>query len=178
MNRKKYFFHFILFSGTLFFLGCGQNPLRPLSAPDALKIARQTAEVQALYALQNRKWAGCIEAKAERPCDSDWVTCIEDAWVVKYTLGERCGVAHDGRLGVTLLVDGKSGKVISRFPETEYFKDELYCRDDFDCSCRLDPAAGEKECKNFIYAPLTWPVAATTPKAQCRTNICSRPGSP
>ena len=152
--------------------GCARGAEQTLSPTEALKIARQTDEVKALYDVQQKKWAQCIEEKVQKPCDSDWVTCIDHAWVVKFSISQHCHVNSDGRLGVTLLIDGRSGKVISHFPEVEYFRDEKYCHDDFDCLCHPNASQHQIECKNFIYAPLTWPATEIHRQAQCQKNVC------
>jgi hypothetical protein len=92
----------------------------------------------------------------ERSCDSDWVTCIEDAWVVSFRARPDCPVKGDERLGVTLLIDGKSGRVISRFPELTYFQQPQFCMEDYDCllSPSSSPSSPDGTCYNFIFAPL------------------------
>src|SRR3989338_4567133 len=100
----------------------------------ALKIAEDSKEVKAFLNLNIEDWEDCIFHKVEKPCDSGWVTCIEDAWVVKYFLKGSCAPLFDERLGVTLLIDAKNGNIISRFPEVMYFEDQGYCMEDYDCS--------------------------------------------
>ena len=107
--------------------GCAKPQTKMMNAQEAEEKARTVSEVQALYELNNGVLAQCIDVATEKSCDSDWVTCREDAWVVKFIVGDRCPVSQDGRLGVVLLLDGKTGEVVSRFPEIEYFQDEKFC---------------------------------------------------
>lgn len=166
-----------LFTGAIVLaavLGCAKPQPRMMSAEDAAAKARQVSEVQALFALNNGALASCIDIKTEKSCDSDWVTCREDAWVVKFVVGERCPVKHDGRLGVILLVDGKTGEIVSRFPEIEYFQDAGFCRDDFDCLCSAD--VKQAGCENFIQAQAKMGADVTIlQKGRCIKNQCGMP---
>ena len=164
-----------MISGIFFFLlvvpGCAEPQPKVMSAEEAAAKARAVSEVQALYTMNDDQFAGCIDVKTEKSCDSDWVTCREDAWVVKFIVGERCPVKHDGRLGVVLLIDGKTREVISKFPEIEYFQDEGFCRDDLDCLCEGE--AQGTQCRNFIQAQAK---AGTAPpvfqKGRCLKDHC------
>lgn len=102
-----------------------------LSRKEALIVAEGTKEAESLYKLYNGRLKNCIDKEVVKPCESDWVTCIDNAWVVQFTLSDICQIEHDGRLGLTILIDAVTGKVISRYPEAEYFKSEDYCMDDF-----------------------------------------------
>jgi hypothetical protein len=132
----------------------------------ALITAEQTPEVQALYQLQEGRFANCIEKKVLRPCDSQWVTCIENAWVVEFHVGETCGVKHDGRLNIHILVDSVDGKVISRFPEAPYFQNPQYCHEPYDCFC------SDADCVNFIYGQITPGEFVPCADCLCQQNIC------
>ncbi len=123
-----------------------------LRRKEALIVAEQTGEVAALYGLRNGELTNCIEKSVKRPCESSWVTCIEDAWVVAINVGEMCPVKHDGRLSVTIVVNDITGQIISKFPEKPYFESPFYCLEDYDCMGSL--AEGEKLCQNFIYSQL------------------------
>lgn len=154
--------------------GCVQPQPRMMNAEGAAVKARTVSEVQALYALNNGFLAACIDVTTEKSCDSDWVTCREDAWVVKFTAGDRCPVKHDGRLAVVLLIDGKTGDIISRFPEIEYFQDEKFCRDDFDCLC--SGIRDQAQCRNFIQAQAdAGPAVSAFQKGRCVKNQCGTP---
>ncbi len=139
-----------------------------LSRQDALAIAEGTPEAEAFYGLQDGYLMNCIEKSVVKPCDSKWVTCIEDAWVVKFTLGEVCGIKHDERLSLTFVVDSKTGKIISRFPELPYFKIPNYCHDTYDC---LSAPKGEM-CLNFIYGQLDKEVYVPSKQCLCQENVC------
>lgn len=119
--------------------------------PEAIKIADETPEAKAFRALQDGRFKDCLDVKAVRPCDSDWVTCIDDAWVIQYELTPECGVTHDGRLTLRLLV-GSDGKIISRFPEKEYFINPDYCLEDYDCMTIA--SENVNSCRNFVFAQL------------------------
>ena len=83
---------------------------RLLSKEEVLELALLVPETQAFYALLE-PLGGCAAHSVELPCDSNWVTCIDDAWVVKFFVKQECNITHDGRLSVTLLIDAKSGKI-------------------------------------------------------------------
>ncbi|VAX36780.1 hypothetical protein MNBD_UNCLBAC01-1288 [hydrothermal vent metagenome] len=139
-----------------------------LSRQEALEIAQMEPEVKGLYALNNGEFAECIEKEVLKPCESDWVTCVDDAWVVRFKVGEKCFVTHDGRLDVILLIDAISGKVISRFPESEYFLDRNYCKEDYDCLSLQKE--GKRACLNFIYGQLL--EGYQDEGCWCENNVC------
>ncbi len=127
-----------------------------ISRQQALVIAEQLEVVRSLYELREGMLSNCIEKEVVKPCESGWVTCIEDAWVVKFIVGKTCSIEHDGRLNVTILIDGHKGEVISQYPEVDYFKDKYFCRDQVDC-IRTDRKDKNNQvmgqpCYNFIYA--------------------------
>lgn len=136
---------------------------------EALSIGRTVPEVEALYALNGGEFAECIERRVEKPCQSNWVTCIDDAWVVSFTVGNRCGVANDGRLSVTLLIDSREGEVVSKFPEIEYFESTTFCRDDFDC---MAVRGTEHQCLNFIAAQAGRQELNENTQCGCRESQC------
>lgn len=125
---------------------------KPLTRKQALIIAEQTLEVQGFYGLQDGSLVNCIEKEVVRPCDSDWVTCIDNAWVVKLWAGESCPVKHDGRLSVVIVINDQTGEIISRFPERYYFEQPQYCLENYDCVCQSDKNSGNVVCLNFIHA--------------------------
>jgi len=141
-----------------------------LTKQQAMVIAEKTSEVEGLYGLQNGKFAGCIEKKVLKPCESDWVSCIDEAWVVQFVVGEKCSVKHDGRLGLNLLVDAVSSSIISRFPEKEYFENEKYCQEDYDCL--LIEEKGLKESRNFVYGQIDEKKGVACDSCQCKENLC------
>jgi len=131
-----------------------EQPLVPLiSRKKALVIAERTEEVNQFYDLGGGRYFNCIEKEVVRPCETDWVTCVDNAWVVKFNLGDRCGVKHDGRLSVTLLINNQDGSIISRFPEKEYFIHKPYCMIDDDCLLYTNQKK-QVGCKNFIFGQL------------------------
>lgn len=128
----------------------------PISRKQALLMAEQLDVVKSLYDLRGGLLSSCIEKEVVTPCESEWVTCIEDAWVVKFVVGKMCPIEHDGRLNVTVLIDGNDGKVISRYPEVDYFKDNYFCRDQADCIQTdikdKNNQVMDQRCANFIHA--------------------------
>ncbi len=134
-----------------------------ISPEVALGIARDTPEVQAFlkiyrqYNLEKRYPQCRLDPQVMKPCDSDWVNCVEDGWVVKYTVAATCGVPEAERLGVTLLIQASTGKVLSRYPETVYFENKNYCLADNDCMAIS--GSGVKflgRCENFSHAPFAF----------------------
>ena len=127
-----------------------------LSRKEALMIAEKLEVVQALYGLRGGDLVNCIEKSVVKPCDSEWVTCVEDAWVVKFTVGSQCPIKHDGRLNIVVLIDGNTGEVRSQYPEADYFKDKSFCRDKADCiqvnAKDSNDQPLDKQCYNFVYA--------------------------
>ncbi len=163
--------YFILMLTAVFILfKPAESSAKLLTEEQALKIGRRTPEVKALYRLDRGRRASCINSQVDEPCESEWVSCIEEAWVVKFIFDQKC-FGHDGRLGVTLLIDAKTGKVISRFPEKEYFKEDLFCRDDFDCM-RIPREGGSVTCKNFIHAPLLGQAYPNDGRCRCGEGVC------
>lgn len=144
---------------------------RPLHDRDSiLAVALETAEARALYGLREGAYESCIVPGVTRPCDSDWVTCIDDAWVVRFEWAEACGVGHDGRLNLVLLMDAAEGRIISRYPEAPYFQRRDYCQIDQDCEgVALDQ--GGKGCYNFVHAGLEEARDSGT-LCGCRDNRC------
>ncbi len=145
--------------------------VRGMSKEQALVLAKQTEVVQAFYNLKEGALKDCIKAEVLRPCDSNWVTCIEDAWVVKFRVNEECIKPENEQLGVTLLMDSKDGKVISKYPEIDYFKNPLFCMDNSDCRPG-DKQTQPSECKNFIYALMENPSANQNKECLCRDSRC------
>ena len=158
-----------LIVALVFFYGFAMSHSPRITRQEALKIAKESEEVQAFLSLQIDGWEQCVEKKVDKPCDSGWVTCIEDAWVVKYFLKESCAPRFDERLGVTLLIDAKTGKIISRFPEVMYFEDKAYCLEDYDCL----KSASEGICKNFIYTVNEERDKDPASTCQCQESKCA-----
>lgn len=141
-----------------------------LTRKQAMVIAESMPEAKGLYGLAGGKFVNCIEKEVIRPCDTDWVTCVDDAWVVRFSVGSTCPVEHDGRLDLYIVLNDKTGDVISKFPEAEYYEDSAYCLEDYDCLC----TQGD-ECQNFIHAQANFDGAKRCSACECRNNICSTP---
>lgn len=148
----------------------GEDEKKVLMRKEALMIVEKTPEIRAFYNLYSGRLVNCIEKSVLKTCESDWVTCIDDAWVVQFTVGKMCPVVHDGRLSVTMLVDSITGEIISRFPEEEYLKIPGYCLDDHDC---LTPS-GSDGCENFIFGQLSSKEALQKELCECRDFRCVR----
>jgi hypothetical protein len=136
-----------------------------LRAEEALKIAQQSKEAAAFSDIFSGKYSRCISSEVMRSCDSEWVTCLEGGWVVAFSFDPVCGIAHDGRLSLTLVINAE-GDIISRFPEEEYFRDARYCLQDYEC------LLGQEECLNFVFAPFDEKGSGEEGACQCRTNSC------
>ena len=143
---------------------------KPMLRKRALIIAEQNPAVRALYELNGGVYQNCIEKIVLKPCETDYVTCVEDAWLVEFLLGSVCGIEHDGRLGVRVLLNSKTGKTISTFPEEEYFFNKNYCQDDFDCLCFVDESQENRQCLNFIYSQIS--NHKSTIDGICQKNTC------
>ncbi|MCA9405929.1 MAG: hypothetical protein KC684_05285 [Candidatus Omnitrophica bacterium] len=163
----------ILFFLTFCYCAGAEDSL--LSKEEALLIAEKTQEVKGLYRLYNHQGRplkdGCLETNILKTCDSDWVTCIDDAWVVEFNVKQECvKERHDGRLTVKILVNAKNGDVISRFPEAPYFQSAQYCLEDYDCL-----AVGSEKppvmCLNFIHGQLKGGVLQEN-HCVCRSSRC------
>jgi hypothetical protein len=156
--------------------GCqAKKETMSISADAAFAIAQKTPEVKALRTLYDGALQECLETKVVRPCDSQgWVTCVDNAWVVQYELSAACPVKSDGRLAANFLIDGMSGKVISKYPEVEYFADPQFCRDNADCLCsRVGNFANTGvTCLNFIHAPFKQDVISPCGQCICKNGRC------
>ncbi len=160
------FVFFIVFLISV--LGCNKSSADNSSAQKALRIAADTAEVKALLSYRQGVLASCVLIKIARSCDSQWVTCRDNAWVVQYLLSPQCSVKGDGRLGMNFVIDEISGQIISHYPEIEYFEDASFCRDDADCVG--GKAENQSECLNFIAAPFA--NFQTISPCQCQQGHC------
>ncbi len=157
-NKLFLFVQIALLIGMLVFLisksgliSSKSSDLPSMPKEEALQIAQNSDEVLAFSAMDGGRFAACLNSRVVKPCDSGWVTCIDDAWVVEFSAGAACGTGYNGSLTLRLLID-KNGKIISRFPEKEYFLDSGYCLEDYDC---MSVVSGEEEaCLNFIYGQL------------------------
>ncbi|MFT7538299.1 MAG: hypothetical protein ACI9F2_000442, partial [Lysobacterales bacterium] len=56
----------------------------------ALLAALKTEDVRAFINFDGGRFSKCMTTSVKRPCDTDWVTCIDEAWVVRLELGEDC----------------------------------------------------------------------------------------
>lgn len=144
-----------------------------LTRKQASIVAESTDEVKQLYDLRGGRFVNCIEKKVERPCESDWVTCVDDAWVVRFVVGNQCLIEHDGRLSVTILVDAKTKEIISRFPEVEYFLEDKYCHENYDCLYIDAENSLGSMCLNFIHGYLENKAAKKSEQCWCQNNKCS-----
>jgi len=148
---------------------CANSEPKMISPVEALAITEKTPEAQALLNYRNGVLASCIKKEVVRTCDSGYVSCRDNAWVVQF-LTDECPVRADGRLGLYLLVDGLTGEVLSRYPETDYFQSETFCRDDGDC---LQGQIGSTDtCLNFIAAPFYQFSPEKIGGCSCTTGQC------
>lgn len=150
---------------------CAQSAVKKLTRKEALVIAESTEEAALLYTMYDGRLENCIEKEVVRPCESDWVSCIENAWVIQFTVGDICGIEQDGRLGLTILIDALTGRVLSKFPEADYFRHKRYCMDDSDCICGRVTAEGRK-CYNFISAQVEGVAEFQCRVCHCVENEC------
>lgn len=154
-------------------IGCCLGCTAEFSSQDALKSVEKTEEMKSFYDVIGKDKESCFVKKVVRPCDTDWVTCIDDAWVVEISIKDEC-FSHDGRLSFNVLLDEKSGKIISRFPEVGYFKDPSYCLEDYDC---LLVASGKEEdirCENFIHAQINGVNEVNSKACYCQKGMCTK----
>jgi hypothetical protein len=142
---------------------------KAISSQQAMEIALKSEEVQAFMAADHGRFASCAERRVVRPCDSDWVTCIDDAWVVEFFVGKSCGVEHDGRLNLHLVVDWK-GNIVSRFPEKGYYQNPQYCIQDLECMSVFRPMGNV--CKNFVYGQIDGAKPQSEGPCQCVNQTC------
>ncbi len=159
---------------TFYILGMLSSPLsvsaQGIEKERALVLAKQSEVVQAFYNFKEGTLKDCIKAEVLRPCDSNWVTCIDDAWVVKFSVSEECVNPKNEQLGATLLID-KTGEIISTYTEIDYFQNPLFCRDTSDCRS-IGRESQPLECKNFIYALIENPSAKQAEECLCRESRC------
>lgn len=149
--------------------------VKTLTRKEALIVAESTEEAALLYTMYNGRLKNCIEKEVVKPCESDWVSCIENAWVVQFTIGDVCYVEQDGRLGLTILIDALTGRVLSRYPEAGYFRDPRYCMDDSDCLCGQANDQG-RQCYNFISAQVEGVADFQCRECRCVNSECVIPG--
>lgn len=113
-----------------------------------LAIVEELSPTFEFYMLNKGEFTNCVEYKVNRPCDTDWVQCVEDAVAVEILAGDKCGIKHDGRLSLKYLVDKKDLTIKSFFPEEDYFRYPLNCLEDYDC------LESNGQCLNFIHAQI------------------------
>ncbi len=155
-------------------LASAQSAAQTLTRKEALLVAESTDEAELFYTMYNGRLKNCIEKEVVKPCESGWVTCIENAWVVQFTVGDICDIEHDGRLGLTVLIDALTGKVLSRYPEADYFRHMNYCFDDNDCVCGKPTGKGRK-CFNFISGQIEGMADFQCQLCACVDNRCVIP---
>ena len=146
-----------------------------ISKEQVLEIAQETPEVKALFSLNPLLFSRCIEKKVKPACESDWVTCIEDAWIVQFVVGNQCSIEHDGRLNITFLIDQHSGTIISKFPEADYFQSNIFCLEDYDCIYLTQGKESVGQCQNFVFGQLNGKAAfkeLKNEKCECVNRIC------
>ena len=165
-------FSFLFFLLTTISIALENKSNVLISREQAVLIAEATDEAKALYNLDNGRYRNCIEAKVNRPCEVDWVTCIEEAWAIEYYVGEVCKTNHDGRLSVMILVDGVSGDILSRFPEVKYYNEDRYCLESYDCLGVISDDGQPAQCLNFIYGQLE-DFSIDEEACQCLDNVCT-----
>lgn len=145
-----------------------------LSAEEAKEIALSTEAYQSfetyIHWLLKEKGVDkedCIESRVVRPCDSEWVGCVDEAWVFEADFLKSC-VNHDERLHLFVVVDSESGEIISNYPEPGYYRSRHYCVEDYECSCI---SGLEGSCANFI-AYSTKLIKDNLEEGQCQENRC------
>lgn len=158
----------VIFVFLILILGYEKKAWSDNSTDKALRIAADTAEVKALLSYRQGVLASCLKVTIARSCDSEWVTCRDNAWVVQYLLSLQCPVQGDGRLGMNIVIDDVSGQIISHYPEIEYFEDVSFCRDDADCVG--GKADNQNKCLNFVAAPFA--NFQTVSPCQCQRGHC------
>jgi hypothetical protein len=170
-KQKIYLFLVFILSSSLFIVHISfAQQKKVMTRKKALLVAETTNETKMLYALKEGRFINCIEKSVIRPCDTDWVTCVKNAWVVEFVFGEICGIDHDGRMSLRFLIDEISSNIVSRFPEVQYFEDAKYCLEDFDC---VEVEQGDDmNCQNFIYGQLEENFNVVTEKCLCSSNKC------
>ena len=166
------FRNIIFFCSFIFLSQISFAKEKPMDRDQALKLVEQTKEAQALYQLEGGKFKDCVDKKVLKPCESHWVSCIEDAWVVQLEIGSKCGVKEDGRLSETMVVDTIRKKIISRFPEIDYFESPKYCKDHFDCIAFSTDDQGAYDCSNFIDGQLPEKKRLLKGICECQQNSC------
>lgn len=148
-----------------------QGMVKTLTRKEALIVAESTDEAALLYTMYEGRLENCIEKEVVKPCESDWVTCIENAWVVQFTVGDVCRIEQDGRLGLTILIDALTGRILSKYPEADYFRKSQFCLDDSDCICGKETEEGIA-CHNFISAQVEGVADFQCRQCACIENTC------
>ena len=161
-NQKLTIILFISFWIVLGFVGWKVDKNKPLNKNQAYDLIYDTEVVQSFINMERGRYKECIKGEIMRPCETDWVTCVDEAWVVKFNMDQGC-VRHDGRLSVTVLLDARTGEIKSRFPEKYYFQDKQYCMEDYECLTEDDNAL------NFVYGLVE---GYSGEKGECKNNQC------
>ena len=164
-----FFLTFFLFCTTL----SNAEPKELLTRKGAVIIAEATKEVKGLYSLLNGELRNCIQTKVVEPCNAHWSSCIHDVWVVQFEVSDVCGIHHDGRLGITFLIDAHTGEIISRYPESPYFENARYCQGDQDCVCVPSNVTKTDSCLNFIHGQLSKEKHSSCLACSCQNDFCA-----
>lgn len=163
-NKKTIITVFISLWVLIVAYGLWVDQHKPISSKEAVRIVRALPVVQSFFnAADAYDLSECVVEKVMRPCDTQWVTCIEEAWVVEFSIDTQC-ILHDGRLAVTVVVDALDRRVVSRFPEQDYFVKPEYCLEDYDCLCDKEKSL------NFIFGQLQ--NFDLERACECRKNRC------
>lgn len=164
-NKKLVIILFCFIWAAILIFGFWSDRSKPIGAKEALRIASALPVVKSFKtAVSTYALDSCVEQQVVRPCDTDWVTCIEEAWVVQFSIDKTCH-PHDGRLSVTVVVNGLDRDIISVFPEKQYFVRPRYCLEDYDCLCDRQHAF------NFVFGQLQ--ELTTARPCDCEKNICT-----
>ncbi len=160
-------------------IGFSWAHFKKITQQEALAMANKTQEVQAFYAMGPAPWQDCIEYKVTRSCDSPWVACLDDAWVIEYGVKESCqSIFGNQEMKLLLVLNAKTGRFISKFPEFPYIQDERFCLEDKACRCtdvlnnREGPAG--KGCINFFQGAFLANNASECGRCQCIAQRCVR----
>lgn len=133
----------------------------------ALMMANQTDEAKAFSKMSvylNKPQEDCLQVRVMESCHNPWVTCLDDGWVIEYGFKSECLISPSSvveSMKMLLVLDAKTGRFISKFPELSYLTDQSFCLEDNACRFLTTKVGSLKEgCLNFFYAGiLNLPVA-------------------